>query len=352
MEPKQIKNRALYAVQQTIRLVATICYLEYHSLRSSANPIRELFDIAAMLLRSLFYFLKGGHKSAQKSTPRELTPEQKEAKELRALLDEALQISDREKALSIYNKLVELQPAWYLGKRAEFYARNGEYELAVADYDECILQNPNMLSHRAHFFGTHGNLERAVQDYQTLIDLRSAQLETKMEGSQEYLQARSDLARPYWLRAYIYKLNDKFDSALNDYRLAASISPEFIRNYADYSQERGFLDSYLEALNGLVKLHPDAYLTRRARFYMSQGDLHKAKLDYDEAVRVYRRFGVKHLSYSPLAWALKERAELHLQIGDVNAAARDRKRSEKIACLQYTFFGFGEWPADDYTRAV
>jgi tetratricopeptide (TPR) repeat protein len=197
MEQKRADNRALYAVQQTIRLVASLCYLGYGSLRSSAHPFQDLFDMAATLVRSLFPWSKRAHTNhASESRSQELVPETKVAKELIALYE-----------------------------RAKFHADNGERELALADYDECVRQNPGQyLSYRAHFLGTTGSLERAVEDYQMLIDLKSDELQTKIEGSKEYLQAQSNLASIYWRRAYVYELNDRFDSALSDYRQSASIS--------------------------------------------------------------------------------------------------------------------------------
>ena len=110
----------------------------------------------------------------------------------------------------------------------------------------------------------------------------------------------------------------------------------------------GFSDHYLEALNELVKQYPEVYLTRRANLYLTRGQPENAKLDYDEAIRVSHRFGLKHIQYSPLAWALKQRAEFYAQQGDIKASLHDRKRSEKIAFLQDMLFGFSEWPIDDF----
>ena len=69
-------------------------------------------------------------------------------------------------------------------------------------------------------WGTHGNLQRAEEDYQTLMITRFVKVQEHVEGSAEYRDARRELARPYWRRAYIYQLNEKFDLALADYREA------------------------------------------------------------------------------------------------------------------------------------
>jgi tetratricopeptide (TPR) repeat protein len=351
-------DKLLTTLQQSVRFAATGAYLMFCSICKSDHPVRETFQMIALTIEFLIpiYKLFPSKSDTSEASPGDgLTDEERAARnELQRLYSEARSTKDPEKALQNYSRLIELKPGSYFGERAMFFSEQGDDELALADYDKAVEHNPALwLKYRACFWGLRGDLERSVGDYQRLIDLKSAPVANTAEDSPKEYTDNWNLAEVYWLRAEMYELHKDLQLALADQQKAAQVSRDFIARYADFCERNGFWEPYLLALNELVNLRwPHNHLLRRAKFYMTEGEFGKAKTDFDKAVKVSPRFGVKSISYSPRGWALKQRAEFFLQQDKTKEANRDLKRAERLSLLQDFLFGFHSWPVEYRTPRI
>jgi predicted Zn-dependent protease len=83
---------------------------------------------------------------------------------------------DYERAIADYNEATRLNPqyAHALNNRGNAWEAKGEYERAIADYNEAIRLNPQYagaFSHRGDAWSGKGNYERAIADYNEAIRL-------------------------------------------------------------------------------------------------------------------------------------------------------------------------------------
>ncbi|MBX9706050.1 MAG: hypothetical protein K5Q00_07315, partial [Gammaproteobacteria bacterium] len=241
------------------------------------------------------------------------------------------------------NRLVQINRTMYLGERALFFAKQGDKGKALADFDEAVKLNPEIwLRRRAKFFESLGQTDNVLKDYQTLINILQQKVDE--ENGKTAKSRGYELSRAYLSRADFYERNNKLTEALADHQRAAAITSSYFGSYADFCEQHNFQDLYLEALNKLVSLNPEANLNRRAAFYESTNQPELAKADYNRLVKVSRKIGLKD-GYSPLAWALQKRGAFYQRQGNNELSAADYKLSQHYEKLQKKFAGFSAWPS-------
>jgi tetratricopeptide (TPR) repeat protein len=129
-----------------------------------------------------------------------------------------------------------------LENRARAYQTKGDFERAIADYNEAVRLDPKSaraFTDRGSAYQTNGDLERAITDYDEAIRL----------------DPRS--ARAFTNRGTAYEAKGNLERAIADYDEAIGLDPK------------------------------DAFVfTSRGTAYEAKGDLERAIVDYNEAIRL------------------------------------------------------------------
>jgi tetratricopeptide (TPR) repeat protein len=150
--------------------------------------------------------------------------------------------------------------AWIFIGRGSAYSSEGDYDSAVADYDQAIQLNPNDTAgyiNRGNAYVGKGDRDRAIADYNKAIELDS-----KFGGA-------------YYNRGLVYADKGDFDRAIADYDQAIRI---------------GIIDAQGQARcargNDVERLCGAEIFFARGKAYSAKGEFDRAIADYDEAIRL------------------------------------------------------------------
>jgi tetratricopeptide (TPR) repeat protein len=212
---------------------------------------------------------------------------------------------DDGRELQYYNKAIQIAPsnahAFY--RRGDWYARKGDHDRAIQDYDEAIRLDPNYvpaLTGRGRSYDKRGQLydskfdwDRAVRDFSEAI-----RIDPENEGKE--LGSRGDLWRALHSRGDWYARNGDYDRAIRDYDQAVHFS------------------------NG------------DARAFFWRGMVHAAKKDYGRAIQDYndgifrgdwlRKEGMRDF----FAEMLFFRGQAKKHVGDAIGAKNDLTAAEEV----------------------
>ncbi|NEQ35854.1 MAG: tetratricopeptide repeat protein [Okeania sp. SIO3I5] len=187
-----------------------------------------------------------------------------------------------EKALADFNQAIQLNPklAKAYNDRGIVYRKQGKYEKAIADYNQAIQINPedaDYYNNRGIVYKKQGEYEKALADYSQAIQLNP-----------EYHYA-------YYNRGIAYDDLGEYEKALADYNQAIQINPED----ADYYNNRGIVykkqGEYEKALadyNQAIQINPEDadYYNGRGNVYSDQGEYEKALADYNQAIQLNPKY--------------------------------------------------------------
>jgi tetratricopeptide (TPR) repeat protein len=223
---------------------------------------------------------------------------------------------DYDAAIAYYNQAIARQPA-----AARFYSNRGyayfskqEYDRALADYDRAIELDPTLVPaylSRGKIYELRGDVLRMAADYE-----RAAEL-----GPQA--------AMSYNNRGYSHFLRREYDLALADYDRALQLDPQLTLTYGNRAAAlfaigdtaRGMAD-YQRA----VALQPD-----EADPYIWLGSGHMWLYDFDRALTAYDRA----LQLAPnLALAHRVRAGCYLQQSALWTAQLDDALSDAERAIE------------------
>jgi tetratricopeptide (TPR) repeat protein len=190
---------------------------------------------------------------------------------------------------------------------AEDHYLNGQYALALQDYDSVIKSNPKLgaaYNGRGLVYGDMGEYEKALADFAKTIELLPhspigynnrgitylALLddERALRDLNKAIELGKDYAKAYFNRALVYYGQGDFTAALSDLDQAIRYSPEEPLRYkyrATLGPGRNFLedlDKQMELTDRTVDL-PEAYYWR-ALVYVAQGESDRATADLMKAL--------------------------------------------------------------------
>lgn len=160
--------------------------------------------------------------------------------------------------------------------RANAYDEKGEFEKAIADYNQALKLEPRSVLaylNRGLAYSNHGDQSQALADYTKVIELDPKN------------------ARAYHDRANIYDDAGKFESALSDYSKAIEIQPDYLL----------------------------AYLNRAVAYYR-QTNWTKALADLNKVIELDAEF----------AGAYEGRAQIYEKVGEPAKALADRRRFAEL----------------------
>jgi tetratricopeptide (TPR) repeat protein len=166
-------------------------------------------------------------------------------------------------------------PALYLA-RGELWARAGDLDQAIADFDEAIRLEPGKAlaySHRGNAWSRKGEKDRALADYDAAIRIDP--------NSPALFRDRGILWRRY----------GDLDRALLDFDHAIRLGFSDASAYNERGlvwYEKKSLDRAIADFNQALKINPNLVdaLINRGSALRSKGDLDRAVADFEEAIRI------------------------------------------------------------------
>ncbi|MFB0535167.1 MAG: tetratricopeptide repeat protein [Anaerolineae bacterium] len=186
---------------------------------------------------------------------------------------------DYDRAIADYDQTIRLQPncdACAYNNRGNAYADKGDLDRAIADYDQAIQLQPDLAAaynNRGTAYGQKGDYDRAIADFDWAIKLQP------------------DLAEAYNNRGLTYRRKGEIDRAIADYDQAIQLQPD----YADAHFNRGLAyaddgdnDHAIADFTKAIKLEPDdagAYYNRGLT-YKQNGQENKAIADFEKCLEL------------------------------------------------------------------
>ena len=196
-------------------------------------------------------------------------------------------------------------------------AMKGQFDRAIADFDEAIRLNPSAdaFYNRANAYAELGQYDRAIADFDKAIRLnpksaaaiekRAAVIAIKSGRGGEQTGAIADVDEATRLnakdagtladRANAYYTKGDYDRAIADYDALIRLNPrdaDALRNRGDAYRNKGNYDRAIADFDEVIRLNPkDAYaFNNRGIAYTKTGEYDRAIADFDEAIRLNPNF--------------------------------------------------------------
>jgi lipoprotein NlpI len=162
------------------------------------------------------------------------------------------------------------------GNRGKAYEDKGDFDRAIADYNQAISINPGnatFYNNRGIAYRGKGDLDRAIADYNQAISLNPKDHDA------------------YYNRGISYRTKGDLDHAIADYNQAISLNPkdpDFFNNRAFAYREKGDFDRAIADYSEAIRLAPknDVFYARRGRAYLYSGNIAKALADMSQATEI------------------------------------------------------------------
>jgi tetratricopeptide (TPR) repeat protein len=188
--------------------------------------------------------------------------------------------------------------------RGILFASRGDYEMAIADFDEAIRLNPNMsaayaLRGRA-LYSSASDVTSIAENFGG-VNVNSRAGKVTAEQSRVFDQAIADFTQAlrldpnnatiYVERGNAYDNKGDFDQAIADHTQAIRLDPNYATAYNqrgyNYS-EKGEYDRAIADHNQVIRLAPNSaegYFARALAYYR-KGDYDRAIADSTQAIRL------------------------------------------------------------------
>ncbi|HXZ15864.1 MAG TPA: tetratricopeptide repeat protein, partial [Roseiarcus sp.] len=170
-----------------------------------------------------------------------------------------------------------------LTDRGMLYGVDGQYERAIADFDQAISLGASAgakasgmaiaYNARGQTYGMMGQYDRAIQDFDAAIG-----------------QAPG-FAAALFNRGRTFSAKRQYAEALSDFGEAIRLNPDYAAAYQARGEAHGALKQYdaaIEDFSSAIKISPEfvVALDGRGRSYLAKKDYQRAILDFDEAHRL------------------------------------------------------------------
>jgi tetratricopeptide (TPR) repeat protein len=194
--------------------------------------------------------------------------------------------------------------------RGTAYAAKGDYNQAIADYDQTIKLKPDLVvayHNRGVAYYSKGDYNRALAD------------------SDQAIKLKPDYAEAYNNRGNTFNKKDNHDRAIADYDQAVRLKPDYAEAYFNRGlsyADKGECDQATADYNQSIKLKPDF-----AEAYNNRGNTYRAKGDYDRAITDLDRAIKLKPDY---ATAYNNRGNVYYNKGDYNRAVTDYSQAIKL----------------------
>ncbi len=209
------------------------------------------------------------------------------------------------------------------GNRASLWKAKGEYEKAIADYDEVIRLNPNIARSyfdRGYARSKIAKREEAIRDYSKAIEIDPKH------------------ATAFNNRGDLYRKLGKPDLALTDFNKAIEIDPKYVLPYCNrghiWSDKREY-ENAIEEFTEAIRLQPkyaEAYADRGLAWSKLGADSQALK-DYEQAIQLKPTYAK---AYNFKAWLLATGSRAELRDGP--QAVKDATRACELTDWKYAYY--------------
>src|ERR1035438_6048748 len=207
--------------------------------------------------------------------------------------------------------------------RADAYYAKGEFDLAIADYNEAIKRSPEYngaFNNRGMAYAAKHDYDHAIQDFSEAIRIKVGYVVNFSDSMSD-----SDHATVYENRGLAYIHKDKYDRAIQDFDEAIRLKPKEAHIYYN----RGFAyilkneyDRAIQDFDEAIRLKPGD-----ADVYYNRGIAYNAKRGYNRAIADYN----KSIELNPKdAYALYSRGIAERNKDDVDRAQADIAAARQI----------------------
>ena len=285
--------------------------------------------------------------------------------------------------------------------RGIMFAMRGEYDKAIADFDEAIKLNPNlvgayMLRGRA-LYASVSVIREVGENFSGFISmsyLYNFQIQNAPEKVQIYDLAIADYTQAIWLdptnsfaytsRGMVYSNKGDLDWAIADHTQAIRLHPHYAAAYSNRGlayYEKGDFDRAITDFTEALNLNPinAVIYSNRANAYIRNGDMDKAIADCNTALMIkpdlldalnnrgnaYAEKGDRENAIADYSAILRIRPEdyailnnrgiVYIEKGDIDLAIMDFTESLRIIPDQYVALnlrGIAYYYKKDYDNAI
>jgi tetratricopeptide (TPR) repeat protein len=192
--------------------------------------------------------------------------------------NEAHNLKEYKRALSEFNKAIELDPkyAFAYNNRGVAYYDLKDYNMAIQDYDKAIEIDPRSSSAYCNrglsYYGLK-DYKRAISEFNKAIELDP------------------DYSSAYTARGLVYYESNDYNMALQDYNKAIELDPRSVTAYSNRGLSYAALKDYNKAISDYNKVneldpkHAAGYYNRGIAYYNLQ-DYNKSSDDFNEYLRL------------------------------------------------------------------
>jgi tetratricopeptide (TPR) repeat protein len=285
---------------------------------------------------------------------------------------------DYNRAIADYDEAIKLDrglaTAYY--NRGSAYLEKGDNAHAIADFTEAIRLDPNYgyaYMDRGNAYDDSGDPDRAIADYNVAARLGPNDPDVYYNRGLWY-DERHDYDRALADYTQALKLNPKYSWAVSNRGLVYAIKGDLVRAMADYNEalrldpkdsdatyNRGLaytaLGDYDRAIadfNETARLSPKDADTRAARgfAYWANADYDRAIADYTEAIRLNPKLGQAYRNRGLAFWS---KGDSDHAIADYNQALGINPKdvyAYKTRGIAYLYAGSLQQAQSDFARAL
>lgn len=203
--------------------------------------------------------------------------------------------------------------ATYYMARGDSYYDSGEYDIAIASYNEAIRLDADFAwayNNRGNAYYRKGEFDQAISEFNKAI-----------ADYDRAIRLDPSLVWVYNNRGNAYNRTGEYDQAITDYNEAIELNSNFANAHSGRGwayNEKGEYDKAIADLDRAISLDPDlawAY-NNRGNSYYQKGEYDKAIMDLSRSIDLD----------SDLAWAYLNRGNSYYQRGEFDLAIADYKK--------------------------
>ncbi len=249
-------------------------------------------------------------------------------------------VDDHDSAIRYYDKALAIKKlAITLNARGLAWRGKGNFERALADFDEAITLDPKLADtyiNLGNLYGDRGEFDRGLAYCDQAIRLkpdserpynnraillsRKGDIDAALADLEKAIALNPKNGNTFITRGEIRSLKGDYDLAIADFDTGLRLVPENFTGYMNRGvawQKKGNFDKALADFNRSAEGEPDnpSGYGARAAVFVAQGKYDQAFADFDKAIKL-----------DPMRAAVfADRGEAHEKLGDIGKATEDFK---------------------------